>query len=108
MRTQVDFVKIRGGDYGAINLNNMIPVVSSAVSPLRSDTLPCETVKEGQYKELLLNQYRWCQSNSESIVKKAARRYDLMEKHPTELLQNRCCDFKLLEEKCKLYVEVTV
>ncbi|MFR1725178.1 type III toxin-antitoxin system ToxN/AbiQ family toxin [Emergencia timonensis] len=107
MKNQVDFLKINGGAYGAINLNNMIPVVRSAVRPLRFDMLPCSTVTERQYKDLLLNQYRWCQKNGESIMKRAARLYELMEKRPPESLQKRCCDFKLLEEKCKLYVEGT-
>ncbi|WP_419026556.1 type III toxin-antitoxin system ToxN/AbiQ family toxin [Emergencia sp.] len=51
-------------------------VTSSAVRLLRFDMQPCTTVKERQYKELLVNQYRWCQSNSESIIKKATRLYD--------------------------------
>ena len=45
-------MKINSGAYGAINLNNMIPVVRSAVRPLRFDMLPCSTVTERQYKDL--------------------------------------------------------
>lgn len=103
MKNQADFFKINGGRYGAINLNNMLPVIQSAVSLLDFGELPCTTEGERQYKNLLLNQYRWCQKNSDDIIKKAETLYHLMEDHPRAALINRCCDFKLLEEKSKLY-----
>lgn len=65
-------------------------------APLTSPKLKHQSMK---------NQYRWCQNHSESIIKKAVKLYHMMEQHPPELLQKRCCDFKLLEEKCKLYLE---
>lgn len=103
MKNQVDFLKINGGLYGAINLNNMLPVVQSAVTLLDFSKLRCDTKGERQYKNLLLNQYRWCQKNSDSIIKRATVLYHMIEDQPRAALKNRCCDFKLLEEKSKLF-----
>ena len=52
MKNGLDFRKIDNGKLGAINLNNMIPVVESAVIPIKFDE-----IKDVNYKKLLQKQY---------------------------------------------------
>ena len=52
MKNGLDFRKIENGNLGAINLNNMIPVVESAVIPINF-----RDIKDANYKKLLQKQY---------------------------------------------------
>lgn len=104
MRDTIDFTKINDGIYGAINFNNMIPVIDTVFEFVDLKHKP-STKKEKQYLELLKNQIEWLNENRESILKKSKRLYLLREKkllYPNVL--KRCCNFKLLEEKISKYI----
>ena len=61
-----DFIKIDSGNYGAINLNNMIPVPEG-----KYEEININEEKDNFYKILLQNQLTWCNKNKEIIIKKA-------------------------------------
>jgi protein AbiQ len=103
MKTQLDFIKIKNGEWGAINFNNMIPIGKASRTPVEIDLLPNDTHAEKAYKELLSNQLSWCNQtvNGTAILSKAEKLYHIIVSGKGhEALRQRCCDFQLLEEKC--------
>ena len=55
MKNQLDFIKIKGGELGAINLNNMIPIPQSELKEISFSSY-----SDDKYKSLLQNQWEWC------------------------------------------------
>lgn len=104
MKNQRDFIKICKGSWGAINLNNMIPVCSQALHTVNMTISASDTKDERDYKNLLSNQLSWCNSNRDLIKNKAEKLYRIVssESCPFEL-RNRCCNFKFDEKKCEQY-----
>lgn len=103
MRNTVDFVKIKDGKLGAINFNNMIPVNKNSYEEINLHATPKDN-KEKQYINLLNSQLRWLnrhikeiQNNSETLY------YNYINDNLNTHVKNRCCNFLLLEEKCKEY-----
>ena len=93
MKNLEDFIKIDSGNYGAIILNNMIPVPET-----KYEEININEEKDNFYKILLQNQLTWCNKNKEIIIKKAEnlRNKKLNEKLRKEL-NDRICDFEKLE-----------
>lgn len=106
MKNGKDFIKIEGGKYGAINLNNMIPVHPDALVDYDIYTEP-----DKKYQSILKNQVRFIRKNAEEITKTANVLYEIMtgtdEKYARdrERMQDRCCKYKLLEEVSTLYTK---
>ena len=108
MKNSIDFIKINSGLEGAINLNNMIPVYNQFISEYK-----VEEELDVKYKKLVQNQLSWCNEeiNKKKILESALELYELIEKlHENNSdklneskklsgLKERCCNFKLLEEK---------
>ena len=104
MKNQIDFLKIENGTWGAINLNNMIPVSVSALSKIDLSENSVDTQAEIDYKELLKNQLEWCNKNSDTLIKRAEHLYYLITQgNPYPQLKQRCCDFKTDEIMCLKY-----
>ena len=105
MKNSIDFYKIDGGKLGAINLNNMIPIPETEYSRVNIHTKNL-TKAEEKYKELLKDQLRWINRKGQILRKKAITLYNkrITNKLPKEIC-DRCCDFLLLEEKCKEYIK---
>ena len=123
MKNTVDFFKIKDGELGAVNFNNMIPVmkrdytiVEGAVNfnnmipvmkrdytivDLNKETL---TISELKYQKLLRMQLNWLNENYYQVKNKSFKLYKLYNsgKLPQNI-KDRCCNFKLLEEKCIEY-----
>lgn len=102
MKNASDFSKIidkNGKLIGVINFNNMIPVTESAVRRINLSANKNDDPSAARYKALLNDQLDWCNDNSELIVRKANRLYELVTEHPerSRNLVRRCCDFKRLE-----------
>lgn len=106
MKNTMDFHKINGGKWGAINFNNMFPVlhdpsVYKIIRPLKD---------VNTYSNLLINQISWLNKteNREMVLKKAEKLY---EAYVNDTLQDRikkrCCDFKKLEKHYKEYITQT-
>lgn len=103
MKNTIDFFKIKNGELGAINFNNMIPVNEGnyKLIDLNKNTL---TQSERKYQQLLKDQLTWLNENYIQVKNKSFRLYDLYNKNRLSgNIKSRCCNFKLLEEKCKKY-----
>ena len=105
MSNQVDLLKINGGEYGVINLNNMIPIHNNSISLINLGTLSTDSQEDVQYKELLRNQLSWCNANKDRILNKAQKLYEMIENgNARQNLIERCCKFiedeELLKEYC--------
>lgn len=105
MKNAKDFRKINQGIYGAINFNNMIPVVNEALIEIDINNLEDE-----KYKNLLYNQLNYIRADKKQIEKTAAQLHTLLltadnelNKHDLQIKQ-RCCNIKLLEEKYLNYM----
>lgn len=64
----------------------------------------CSTKQEEKYTKLLQEQIYWLNRNSEKLYGRSKKLYDkyvngTLDKYTKE----RCCNFKLLEEKCNEY-----
>lgn len=103
MKNTLDFLKIKGGEYGAVNFNNMIPVKKENYKVVDL-TIKYKNLNEILYQELLINQNNWLNEHIDQI---RIRSYKLYKKYIDNKLniniKARCCNFKLLEEKCKEY-----
>lgn len=103
MHNTLDFVKLDNGKLGAVNFNNMIPVKKNnyTVIDLNKRNLSKE---EKEYQELLKDQLNWLNENWKQTLYKADRLYDYYLANLLPLnIKQRCCNFKLLEEKCEEY-----
>lgn len=104
MKNSKDFRKINQGIYGAINFNNMIPVIDEAV-----DLIDIDNMDDSQYKRLLQNQYRCLKSERKSIENTANRLHDLIFTDNDKLsindmkIKERCCNLPLLENVVHKY-----
>ena len=116
-KNSVDFIKIlhptekneHGANkvIGALNLNNMIPVEDSLLTPIDLNSHSSDNRSTILYKQLMKDQLNWCQSNHEIILKRANQLYNLVSNHPEKNrnLVKRCCNFKKLETALDRYIE---
>ncbi len=106
MKNTLDFFKIRNGELGAINFNNMIPVTKANYTEinLNKDTL---NIQERKYQKMLKEQLMWLNANKYQIKD---RSYKLYMKYKNNKLsaniKNRCCNYLLLESKSIEYNKV--
>ena len=115
-KNSIDFIKIpdenkknENGAYitiGGINLNNMIPIDRSIISPIDLKVDKNDNKKVRNDKIRLTKELDWCQRNRDLITRRANRLYDLYVNHPKEniSLTRRCCDFKKLEKVLEKYL----
>ena len=107
MKNQVDFYKIDSGKLGAINLNNMIPVLDSeyTYANINLNDILCDN--ERKYRIMLSNQLHWLNRHGINLRYKAKKLYENRVKNTLpERIKDRCCDFQLLEQKCLAYSNV--
>lgn len=107
MKNTIDFFKIKGGDLGAINFNNMIPVniENYVLIDLNKETT---LANEEKYFKLLKKQLNWLNANYTQVKNKSLKLYQLYNMNKlSKNIMDRCCNFKLLEEKSKIYIENT-
>ncbi len=93
-----DLFKIKEGELGIVNINNMIPTPISCLT----EVLPL--VKDKQYKKLIIEQTTYLNDNKKRLmnkVKKFILQYN--KNYLPKGIMDRCCDFNLLEEKCREY-----
>ena len=81
----------------------MIPVTSNNYIEFDLDKKTNE--KSEMFRiELLRNQLRWLSANKKEINNKSKLLYNLYKTNKLpKNVRDRCCDFPLLEEKCKEY-----
>lgn len=78
-----------------LNINNMIPIVEDAkiYFDIRGD----------KDFSLLRKEIDFCNKHKDEITKNSLRIHKAVTSHTWASLEKRCCDFELLEEKCKEY-----
>lgn len=105
MKNHIDFIKINNGTWGAINLNNMIPILKQFVEKVDPNNLN-RSYDDVAYKNLLNNQLSWCNSHKDNILSKAQKLYNTIT-HETahDNLRERCCDFIKLEAVLEHYID---
>ena len=106
MSNTIDFRKIKGGEYGAINFNNMIPVPEKEIINISFDD-----ISDDKYKYLLLNQYKYINQDSEIIMETAIKLRNVLLCEDSQLtdyerrVKRRCCDIGKLEKVLIEYEE---
>lgn len=108
MQNTLDFFKIKNGEFGAVNFNNMIPVISNnyEVIYFKDDK---KSISDRKYEELLKNQVNWLNENYIQVKNKSRKLYDLFNCGKlSSNIMDRCCNFKLLEKKCEEYNNLIV
>ena len=91
------YIKI-GENLGLIRLNNMIPVCKKNLR-----YIDFNKIQDQKYRNLLIQQNNFIQLHTEKIRNTANKLYQFVTKDKKEFFIKICCDFKLLESKCKLY-----
>ena len=103
LKNTLDLIKIENGNYGVVNFNNMIPVMDKnyVIFDLNKKT---ENRAENFRLELLRNQLRWLTANKKNVNTKSKLLYNLYKSNKLpKNVKDRCCNFPLLEEKCREY-----
>ena len=92
-------VQNSGRLYGTLRISNMIPVPITELEPyILADE------KDPKYKQVILGELRYIDSNSDKIIKYAKTVYNQkIKKFENIGYIKNTVDFKLLEEKCKEY-----
>ncbi len=101
MKNTIDFYKIDGGKLGAINFNNMMPLVKNAyeVIKLYGENQNIDNIA---YLKLLRDQYYWLNAHLIQIQHKSENLYRMYASGRLDSrITERCCNYRLLEEKCK-------
>lgn len=110
LKNDMDFFKIVNPEtkkiYGAININNMLPVCKGCYSEITYDNLSdfrsfFNEREKKQYWKLLNRELQYIK---EDVIKQSAKNlYTFVNNNPDSRLAHRCCNFNLLEEKCIEY-----
>lgn len=94
----IDIYKIKDGELGVVNINNMIP------TPIEELTEVLPTVTDAKYKKMLEGQLTFLNNHKSELFKKINHFQNMFRKgHLNERILERCCNFLLLEEKFKEY-----
>lgn len=95
MRSAIDFMKLDDGKLGVVNFNNMIPVKDNNVCEFDID-------KSDNYSKLLRIQFYYLNRNYSKLCRYSKLLYSkYINKKLVKVIYDRCCNFKLLEEKCE-------
>ncbi len=94
MTKNIKYVKIKDGDFGLLNLSNMIPVPDNVI--INFD------IRSSANKNIYFQQLRYLKKHLKEIEKDAKKIYELFDKGDKDLIKH-CCNYKLLEDKQKEY-----
>ena len=84
-----------------MDLKKMIPIKAGLYSEVDLNLAEDDSAAEKKYKVLLNIEYSFCLKIIDSVIKKASRLYEKQIR--TKKVIRFCCDFRLLEEKCREY-----
>ena len=85
---------------GSLRFNYMIPVPEECI-----EKLIIKDVEDEKYRLLLNKEYQFCVDNAERIQKKANKIYEMVITNRKQKLTDNSCNFFLLEQGCKEYIE---
>jgi protein AbiQ len=110
MNEDMDFIKIMENDriLGVLNLNNMIPIDNENVRVLKYKEIDeYRKFKDDKEKHLYISflsfELGLINDKIDKIKFNAVELYNEKINRPNSKISKRCCDFKLLEEKCREY-----
>lgn len=112
MSNSIDFHKlideVTGELYAVININNMIPVPDFCITQLKYDKIAnfrtfLNEKEKTDYIYLLQKEKLIIDKIALTLQSKAQKLYQKCLDKPNSSLAARCCNFLLLEEKCKCY-----
>ncbi|WP_191018212.1 type III toxin-antitoxin system ToxN/AbiQ family toxin [Treponema zioleckii] len=84
-----------------IDLKKMIPIKEGLYTKVDLSAKIGDSIGEINYKNLLNKEFSFCLKILPAIIHKANKIYS--KQIDTNKVSKFCCDFKLLEEKCKAY-----
>ncbi|MBE6140293.1 MAG: type III toxin-antitoxin system ToxN/AbiQ family toxin [Firmicutes bacterium] len=103
MKNNLDFYKIDNGVLGVVNFNNMIPVNDKCFTII-DFRKKIKDLNDQKYLLMLKKQYKYLNKHKKELRKKSKLLYNLYCSNKlTKNIINRCCNFKLLEEKSVMY-----
>ncbi len=97
MKNNPFIFKIHNGKYGILGFNNMIPITEENLVNFDINQ------ENEKYRQILISQYHFCNKHIKEILEKANTTYNRRIEGKNKFLNKVCCDFKLLEEKCREY-----
>ena len=110
MKDDIDFFRIMKDKkiYGVLNINNMVPIMEDEVKELRYNEIEKYRIFNSEkekiaYISLLNLELKLINVNLDKIKNNAIKLYNEKSDNPNSKISNRCCNFKLLEEKSKLF-----
>lgn len=110
MNENIDFIKIMKQErlLGVLNLNNMVPIADDYIRILKYKEIDEYRIfKNSNERELYISfinlELKLINDKIEKIKKSAIKLYTEKLQRPNSKISKRCCDFKLLENKCKEY-----
>jgi protein AbiQ len=112
MSNSLDFHKLQdetsGYLYAVLNINNMIPVPDNCLTQLKYNQVEnfrsfSNEKEKTNYIYLLQKEKALIDNVQNTIQTKALKLYQKCVAKPDSSLASRCCNFKMLEEKCSSY-----
>ena len=102
MRNGVDFHRVLNADgklIGVLDFNNMIPVREDLLREVDVQIHPNDSHEIQRYKNLVIDQLKFCRQNQEIIVAKAQKLYRMLgKKNVSGQLKRRCLNWNKLEK----------
>lgn len=96
----IDIFKIKDGELGVININNMIP------TPIEELTEALPLIEDKIYRRLLQKQLTFINDNKNDLSEKINLFQKLYRKgNLNDNIKNRCCNFELLEKLSLKYIK---
>ena len=84
-----------------LDCKKMIPVIDGVYFEEKVESELGDSIEVVKYKELLTKELLFCSSNLENILVRANKIY--IDQITSGIINNRCCNFALLEETAKKY-----
>lgn len=106
MSSRADFDKIidkRGKLLGVLNYNLMIPVTEQQLIRINLKPDKTDSIADRYYKQLCIDELKWCRQNTDVITNKANCLYKLCSGESNYKGKSRCLNFKKLEAECEKY-----
>ena len=102
-KNSLTFCALDGGKRGGVNIGNMIPVPEKCLHYYDFNQTSSKDALETQYR-LLLQEWPKIVESANKIYKLRSKNIRALS-HSERSIRFRCCNFKLLEQKCKEYEE---
>ncbi len=102
---KMDIYKIADGKLGVLNFNNMLPIPKTEIIFFNINIENNDNNNDIKYKTLLRNQLNYINDDKQKNVEKAENLYkSYINNFVDNSVINRCCSFRLLEEKCNGWI----